>query len=443
VESALEHPMISISANCGDEAASRGLSAMADAMRASSILVIANEIREMKAAGEDVANLTVGDFSPDLFPIPEVLKEGIQASLERGETNYPPPAGDPSLRQAVRDYVKRTQGLDYPLECFTIVSGGRPALYGTYRLLVDPGELVVFPVPSWNNTNYRDVCQVNVKMVPCRAEDSFQPTADLLRPHLRDARMFVLNTPQNPSGGVMPKKEVEAFGHLLVEENERRKAAGEKPLWLLYDQIYRTLTFPGYQHYSPVQLVPECAPYVIHSDGISKGYCSTGLRCGWIFGPGIVAKKSLALLTHVGAWAPKPVQVATAEWLNNQPAVQEWDQNLIDRVQQTLTVLYNGMKELQDAGHPVDFIEPQGAIYLSVRFNLVGKTTADGLVLKDNNDIRRFLLQKAGFALVPFAAFGATDADQQGWSRASVGATSVEELERVMPRVRAALEELK
>ncbi len=434
--------MISIPADCGDEAASRGLSSMANAMRASSILVIANEIREMKAAGKDVANLTVGDFSPELFPIPDELKNGIQASLDRGETNYPPPAGDPRLREAVREYVKRTQGLDYPLECYTIVSGGRPALYGTYRLIVDPGELVVFPVPSWNNTNYRDVCQVRTKMVPCRAEDSFQPTAELLRPHLRDARMFVLNTPQNPSGGVMPKEEVEAFGHLLVEENERRKANGEKTLYLLFDQIYRSITFPGYQHYSPVQLVPECAPYVIHSDGISKGYCSTGLRCGWIFGPAEIARKSLALLTHVGAWAPKPVQVATAEWLNNQSAVETWDDNLISRVQESLTVLYNGMKELKDAGHPVDFIEPQGAIYLSVRFNLVGRKTADGKVLENNTDIRRYLLQKAGFALVPFAAFGATDADQEGWSRASVGAASAEELARVIPRVRAALDEL-
>lgn len=434
--------MISISADCGDEAASRGLSTMADAMRASSILVIATEIREMKAAGHDVANLTVGDFSSDLFPIPDQLSQEIKTALDGGETNYPPPAGDPRLREAVREYVKRTQGLDYPVDCFTIVSGGRPALYGTYRLLVDPGELVVFPVPSWNNTNYRDVCQVKTKMVPCRAEDSFQPTADLLRPHLREARMFVLNTPQNPSGGVMPKEEVEAFGHLLVEENERRKANGEKPLWLLFDQIYRSITFPGYQHYSPVQLVPECAPYVIHSDGISKGYCATGLRCGWIFGPGIVAKKSLALLTHVGAWAPKPVQVATAKWLNNQPAVAEWDQNLINRVQHSLTVLANGMQKLKDAGHPVDYIKPQGAIYLSVRFNLVGRTTADGTTLQNNDDIRRYLLQKAGFALVPFAAFGATDADAQGWSRASVGATSAEELERVMPRVRSALEDL-
>ncbi|MBC8405135.1 MAG: aminotransferase class I/II-fold pyridoxal phosphate-dependent enzyme [Planctomycetes bacterium] len=431
--------MISISAECGDDAATRGLSTMANAMRASSILTIANDIRELIAAGADVANLTVGDFAPDQFPIPERLRDSIQASLQRGQTNYPPPAGNPELRQAVRDYVKRTQGMDYPLECFTILGGGRPALYATYRLIMDPGELVVFPVPSWNNTNYRDVCQVRTKMVPCRAEDSFQPTADLLRPHLRDARLFVLNTPQNPSGGVMPKSEVEAFGHLLVEENERRKTTGEKPLYLLYDQIYRSIVFPGYQHYSPVQLVPECAPYVIHSDGISKGYCATGLRCGWIFGPAAFTRKAIALLTHIGAWAPKPVQVGTAEWLNNQPAVDEWDQNLISRVRNRLDVLYKGMQQIRDAGHPVDIIEPQGAIYLSVRFNLVGRKTAAGTVLNNNEDIRKYLLTEAGFALVPFKAFGATDADDQGWSRASVGAVSSEELQRALPRVQQAL----
>jgi aspartate aminotransferase len=332
--------------------------------------------------------------------------------------------------------------MDYPLECFTIVSGGRPSLYGTYRLLVDPGDLVVFPVPSWNNTNYRDVCQVEVKMVPCRAEDSFQPTADLLRPHLSEARLFVLNTPQNPSGGVMPRKEVEAFGHLLVEENERRKETGQKPLYLLYDQIYRSIVFPGYEHFSPVQLVPECAPYVIHSDGISKGHCSTGLRCGWIFGPAAFARKALALLTHVGAWAPKPVQIGAAEWLNDVDAVNAWDEGLIDRVQKRLLVLHQGMKDLVEAGFPVDIVQPQGAIYLSVRFDLVGKTTPSGVVLQNNEDIRKYLLQEAGFALVPFAAFGATDADQGGWSRASVGAVSSDELRRALPRVKKVLEAL-
>ena len=434
--------MIELPADFGIAETERALTSMANAMQASSILTIANQIREKKAAGETVANLTVGDFAPELFPIPDGLRERLTAAIEAGDTNYPPPAGMPEFRQAVQSYVERTQGMRYPLESFAIVGGGRPTLYAAYRLLVEPGELVVFPVPSWNNHNYRDVCQVRVHEVPCRAEDAFQPTADLLRPHLREARLFVLNTPQNPSGGVMPRDEVARFGELLVEENERRKQTGEKPLFLLYDQIYQAITFEGHVHYSPVQLVPECAPYVIHSDGLSKNFCATGLRCGWVFGPPTFVKKLSALLTHVGAWAPKPVQVAAAGWLNDTEAVDAWASDLNARAKQALEVLADGISELQADGLPVEMIRPQGAIYLSVRFNLVGRRTPEGEVLEDNEAVRSYLLREAGLAIVPFAAFGADEADREGWARASVGAASPDELRGRMPELRRAIEQL-
>jgi aspartate aminotransferase len=434
--------MIQLSADFGSAETARALSSMAQAMQASSILTIANEIRAKKAAGERVVNLTVGDFDPTLFPIPAGLSERIKAAIDAGDTNYPPPAGTPELRAAVQAHVKRTQNIELPMESIAIVGGGRPALYAAYRLLVEPGDLVVFPVPSWNNHNYRDVCQVRVKEVACRAEDAFQPTAELLRPHLHKARMFVLNTPQNPSGGVMPKEEVAAFGHLLVEENARRSAAGEKPLFLLFDQIYRSITFDDHVHYSPVQLVPECAPYVLHSDGLSKNFCATGLRCGWVFGPPALIKKITALLTHIGAWAPKPVQTAAAGWLNDFQAVEDWERRLNAGAKESLQVLADGIAELQAGGLPVEMIRPQGAIYLSVRFNLVGRRTPAGELLEDNEAVRAYLLREAGFAVVPFQAFGADVADAEGWSRASVGAASARELRDAMPGLRRAIEAL-
>jgi aspartate aminotransferase len=439
---AIDPGMIQLSADFGSAETARALSCMAQAMQASSILTIANEIRAKKAAGERVVNLTVGDFDPKLFPIPEGLSERLKAAIDAGDTNYPPPAGTPEMRAAVQAHIKRTQNLELPIESIAIVGGGRPTLYAAYRLLVEPGELVVFPVPSWNNHNYRDVCQVRVKEVACRAEDAFQPTATLLRPHLREARMFVLNTPQNPSGGVMPKEDVAAFGHLLVEENERRSAAGEKPLFLLFDQIYRSITFDDYVHYSPVQLVPECAPYVLHSDGLSKNFCATGLRCGWVFGPPALIKKITALLTHVGAWAPKPVQAAAAGWLSDFEAVEHWEGRLKVSAKESLQVLADGIAGLQADGLPVEMIRPQGAIYLSVRFNLVGRRTPSGEVLEDNEAVRAYLLSESGFAIVPFQAFGAEEADAQGWSRASVGAASARELRDAMPGLRRAIEAL-
>lgn len=431
--------VVRIPANCGEEDARRAFSAMARAMTPSNILTIAAEIRELKEKGVTVADMTVGDFAPGQFPIPAELRDAISRELDAGQTNYPASPGEKSLREAVREHVLRTQGLDYPLDGIVIVGGGRPALYSAYRVLVDPGELVLFPVPSWNNNNFGDVCRVRVQAVLAQPEHAFQPTVELLAPHVRAARMIVLNTPQNPSGGVMRREDVAAFGRLLVTENARRQAAGEKPLYLLFDQIYQALVFPGYEHYSPVQLVPECAPWVVHVDGISKGFCATGLRCGWIFGPPAIAKKITGLLTHLGAWAPKPVQLATARFLRNTAAVDAWSPDVIARVRERLDAVHEGIQALRAEGFPVDTVEPQGAIYISVRFNLAGRRTAAGKVLPDNEAIRGYLLREAAFAVVPFSAFGVAPADEKGWFRASVGAVSAQDVRDAMPRLRRAL----
>jgi len=415
---------------------------MASSMVGSSILKIANEIRELKEDGITVADMTVGDFSPAEFPIPDKFREYLVEAINAGCTNYPHAAGEMDLRVAVKEHLMRTQGLDYPIDGIAIVSGGRPSLYSTYRLLVDPGELVVFPVPSWNNHNYRDTCQVRIRGVQAHRDEAFQPTVELLAPHCKDARLIVLNTPQNPSGGVMSREELAKFGKFLVDENEQRKTDGRKPLYLLFDQIYSLLTFPGHEHFSPVQLVPECAPYVLHADGISKGFSATGLRCGWIVGPPAMVRKVVALGTHVGAWAPRPVQVATAKWLRDTDNLQLWHDDMIGRVRQRLDALHDGLQELNDLGLPVDSIEPQGAIYTSVQLKFVGKRTPAGEILRNNEDIRAYLLQEAAFALVPFSAFGVEEEDEDGWFRASVGAVSKQDILDAMPRVRRALEAL-
>lgn len=431
-----------IPADCGAEDAQRGFSAMARAMAPSSILTIANEIRELKEAGVAVADMTVGDFSPEQFPIPARLRELVEEELKAGRTNYPPSQGEKALREAVRAHVLETQDIDYPLDGIVIVGGGRPALYSVYRVLLDPGELVLFPVPSWNNNNFAEVCQVRTRAVLARPEDAFQPTAAMLAPHAREARLIVLNSPQNPSGGVMRRAEMEAFGRLLVAENARRAETGERPLYLMFDQIYQGLVFPGHEHFSPVQLVPECAPWVLHVDGISKNYCATGLRCGWLVGPPAIVRKVTALLTHVGAWAPRPVQTATARFLRERSVLTAWQQNVTTRVRERLDALHEVMQTLRSEGFPVDAIEPQGAIYMSVRFQLAGRRTAGGRVLAGGEATRAWLLRESSFALVPFSAFGVAPEDEDGWFRASVGAVSVQDVRDALPRLRRALSSL-
>ncbi|KAA3604554.1 MAG: aminotransferase class I/II-fold pyridoxal phosphate-dependent enzyme [Planctomycetota bacterium] len=416
---------------------------MAQAMVGSSILAIAAEIRGLKEAGTPVADMTVGDYDAGQFPIPDALRQRIHEALDRGETNYPPAPGMPSLRQAVQALIERTQGIQYPLDSIAICGGARPALYACYRLLTNPGDEVIYPVPSWNNQNYRDVCRLKATVVPCGMETDFQPTAELLAPHIRNARMVVLNTPQNPSGGVMRPEEVKKFGELIVAENQRRQNAGEKPLYCVLDQIYRSLTFGDSQHLSPVQMVPEAAPYVLHVDGISKFCCATGLRVGWLVGPPTIAKKAMALLTHVGAWAPRPAQAATAEFLNDLPTVEAWEKDMRRRVEDRLHALYEGFAGLAAEGFDVRAIEPKGSIFTSVRLPLQGKRLPNGQVLENSEDVRHYLLNQAAFALVPFAAFGVPPELEDGWFRASVGAVSLEDIQAAMPRLRLALAALR
>jgi aspartate aminotransferase len=178
--------------------------------------------------------------------------------------------------------------------------------------------------------------------------------------------------------------------------------------------------------------VPASAPYVILVDGISKAFAATGVRVGWGVGPRAVIGAMRDLLGHVGAWAPRAEQVATAEFLRDGAAVQSYSAWLHDGLQARLEKLHRGFAAMAAAGLPVRSIAPQGAIYLSVQFDLVGRKGIAG-----NDAIRKLLLEEAGFAVVPFQAFGLKD--ETGWCRLSVGAVSEKEIELALPRVEALL----
>src|SRR5438094_7903247 len=409
-----------------------GLATMARHLIGSEILRIASEIRAAQARGDRICNLTVGDFSPGEFPIPEELRESVLRALRAGETNYPPSDGVLRLREAVREFYRARLHLEVPLEATLIAGGSRPVIFAAYSTLVEPGEVVVYPVPSWNNNHYCHLVGARGVPLTTRAEEGFLPTAAALQPHLKTARLIALNTPLNPAGTVLRPEEVRGIAEAVVSENRRRAGTGEKPLYLLYDQVYWMLTFGEARHETPVRLVPESAPYVIFIDGISKAFAATGLRVGWGVGPPAVIGAMRDFLGHVGAWAPRAEQVATAEVLRDAGAMDAYGRDFRAQLQARLDRLHDGFSAMHAAGLPVSDISPQGAIYLSVRFDLVGRRR-----FRTNDDVRSYLLEEAGFAIVPFQAFGLEG--DSGWFRLSVGAVSVRDIDEALPRVRAAL----
>jgi aspartate aminotransferase len=183
------------------------------------------------------------------------------------------------------------------------------------------------------------------------------------------------------------------------------------------------------------------AQYTVFVDGISKAFASTGLRVGWAVAPPDIAHSMSNILGHVGSWAPRPEQVATAELLMRDDVMDSYHAKMFTEVESRLRALYDGFMSMRDAGLSVNAIPPMGAIYLSAKFDLIGKTTPDGEKLSTTEEIRKYLLHNAGFAIVPFYAFDLRE--ESGWCRLSVGATNLSEIEDVLPRVRAAIEALK
>lgn len=415
------------------------VSEMADGMSGSAILKIAGEVQALVAQGRKVCNLTVGDFDPREFPIPSVLAEGIAKSLKDGETNYPPGAGMPVLREAIRAYSKAWMGLDYSVDSILVTSGARPGIYAAYRTLVDAGDRVVYAVPSWQNPYYCQLVGAVGVPVECAASTGFLPTRAMLEPAVRRARMLVLNSPLNPTGTVFDEQTLGAICDLVLEENARREPGGtERPLYLLYDQVYWMLTFGSVKHVTPVALRPALAPYTVSVDAISKSFAATGVRVGWVLGPSDLIRAMTDFIVHVGASAPRAEQVATAGLLVSRSAIESYHLTMKRGVQARLDALYHGIVAMRDRGLPVDAIPPAGAIYLSARFALSGKRLPSGEVLEGSEAIRTYLLREAEFGAVPFQAFEVPGDTE--WFRLSVGAVSMADIEGVLPKVAAAVE---
>src|SRR5262249_21431655 len=263
-------------------------------------------------------------------------------------------------------------------------------------------------------------------------EHHFHPTPEQLAPLLSQARMIALCTPSNPTGTHMRAETLASICRLIVEENQRRSERDERPVFLMFDQVYWALAFETGPAITPPALVPEVAPYTVLIDAISKSLAATGLRVGWALAAPAVSARMSDFLGHVGAWAPKAEQVAVAPLLDDAGSFHTFRAEMLRRLRERLGALHRAFARMQANGLPVEAVSPEGTLYLSVRVNLLGRR-ALGRDVRTNEDIRRLLLEEAGIAVVPFQAFGLQRED--GWFRLSVGAVSLEAIGQGMERL--------
>ena len=415
------------------------LSELAETLIGSEIVKLGNIISERIRNGEKIYNYTIGDFDPNIFPIPKELEELIIDSYQHHYTNYPAAEGIIELRKAVSEFIKEWEGIEYQPNEIQIASGGRPLIYTVFKAIVDKSDKVIYAVPSWNNNHYTHLTAGEHCVIECSLENHFMPTAEDIAPHIKGAALLCLCTPQNPTGTTLTKESVEKICDLVLEENKQRKE-GEKKLYVMFDQMYWTLTYGKTQHHNPISLRPDIKPYTIFIDGVSKAFAATGIRVGWALGPAEVIAKMKAILSHLGAWAPMAEQKATAKYLVQKEKVAHHLTHFKKAIEERLHTIYDGLISLKNKGYQVDAVAPQAAIYLTIKFDLVGKTTADGKLLNSQADVTSYILSEAKLAIVPFSAFGANS--QNPWYRLSVGTCKKEEINEMLQLLETALQKL-
>lgn len=415
------------------------LSILAETLIGSEIVKLGNEINERIKKGEKIYNYTIGDFDSSIFPIPELLQQYIIEAYQNHYTSYPPADGLLELREGVSKFVKTNEKLDYAANEILIAAGGRPLIYATFKTIVDAGDKVIYAVPSWNNNHYVHLTNGAHCLIEALPENNFMPLASDVEKCIEGATLLCLCSPQNPTGTTLQKSELEKICELVVAENNKR-GEGEKKLYVMYDQMYWTLTYGDTKHYDPVSVNPAMRDYTIYISGISKMFAATGVRVGWSFGPAHVIAKMKSLLSHVGAWAPMAEQKAVARYMVEQESIEAYFTKFKQRLENRLQKLYAGFINLKNKGFNVDAIAPQAAIYLTIKIDLAGKQKADGTALATQADVTQYLLSEAGLAIVPFYAFGADR--NSAWYRLSIGTCKTSEIDEMFGKLEAALSKL-
>jgi len=415
------------------------LSELAETLIGSEIVKLGGEIREKIRKGEKIYNFTVGDFDPAIFPIPRDLEDLIIEAYRKHFTNYPAAEGNLDLRESISIFLKDREELIYGTDEILVASGGRPLIYSLFRTLVDKGDKVIYAVPSWNNNHYTHLTQGQHVVIEATAENNFMPTAAALQPHIHEAALICLCSPQNPTGTTISEKDLSAICDLIIRENKRR-GSEEKKLYLLYDQMYWQLTYGAIRHYNPVSLRPEMREYTVYIDAISKAFAATGVRVGWAFGPEAIIGKMKAIMTHIGSWAPLAEQKAAAAFLIRKEAIDAYLETFRSALSERLHRIYNGFVALRKEGFSVDVLKPEAAIYLTIKVDLKGKKAKEGKLLEEQADVTSYLLNEAALAVVPFSAFGASKSSP--WYRLSVGTCRLEDIAEMLGKLRKAMEKL-
>lgn len=387
-------------------------------MAASATLAMSQKSSELRAAGVDVINLSVGE--PD-FDTPEHIKNAAKKAIDDNYTHYPPVPGYMDLRKAIAEKLRRENGVEVAPEQVVVSSGAKHSLSNIILALINPGDEVIIPVPAW--VSYVEMVKlaegVNV-LVPAGIDQDFKITPAQLEAAITPrTRMVMLCSPSNPTGSVYSREELQGLVDVLVKYPQ---------ITVLSDEIYEHINYTGGK-YTSLGSFPEIADRTVIVNGVSKAYAMTGWRVGYMAGPLAVAKAVAKLQGQTTSGISTIAQRAALEAYNgSQQCVEDMRQAFLRRRNLVVSIAREipGLK----------INEPQGAFYLFPDVSAyIGKRFGER-VIADDNDLCMYLLEEAHVATVSGSAFCLP-----GYIRLSYAAAD-EALVEALARIRTALEKL-
>ena len=357
------------------------------AMAASATLAMSQKSSELRAAGVDVINLSVGE--PD-FDTPEHIKEAAKEAIDKNITRYPPVAGYADLREAIAEKLRKENGLNFSAAQVVVSAGAKHSLNNAILAMINPGDEVVIPVPAW--VSYIELVKlaggVNV-LVPAGIEQDFKVTPAQLEAALTErTRMVLLCSPSNPTGSVYTREELQGLVEVLARHPQ---------VAVLSDEIYEHIDYSG--AFTSLASFPEIADRVVVVNGVSKAYAMTGWRIGFMAGPESVAKAVTKLQGQTTSGISTIAQRAAYAAYSGPQECVEVMRRAFERRRDLVVELAAGIPGLKAN-------IPQGAFYLFPDVSaFLGKNTPDGKAVSTDTDLSMYLLEHAHGATVPGSAF--------------------------------------
>ncbi|WP_107495675.1 pyridoxal phosphate-dependent aminotransferase [Thalassobius sp. I31.1] len=366
------------------------ISASLARVKPSPTIAISSKAKELAAAGRDIIALSAGE--PD-FDTPKNIRDAAKMAIDAGKTRYTAPDGIPELKQAICDKFQRENGLSYIPAQVTVSTGGKQVLYNAFMATLDAGDEVVIPAPYW--VSYPDMALLaggTPVIVECPMESGFKLTPKALEAAITPkTKWLIFNSPSNPTGAGYSRQELKALTDVLIRHPQ---------VHIMTDDMYEHLSYKGFTFCTPAEVEPGLYNRTLTCNGVSKAYAMTGWRIGYAAGPEALIAAMRKVQSQSTSCPCSVSQWAAIEALNGP---QDYIHNSLEVFQRRRDMVVEMLNDCPGITCPT----PDGAFYVYPSIQgCIGKTSAAGTKITDDEVFATALLEETGVAVVFGAAFG-------------------------------------